>query len=202
MHRTRKDVELLGTDPLHRGRFSVDRYRLRFRTFSGAWSAEVAREVFERGHSVAVLPYDPVHDEVVLIEQIRIGAYAAGDEQPWLWEIVAGVIDAGETPDDVARRETMEETGLALTDVVALGEFYVSAGAVSERNRLYVGRVDSTGAGGLHGLSEEGEDIRAFAMSADAAFAAMAAGRIRTAAAFAALTWLKCERAALRKAWR
>lgn len=158
--------------------------------------------MFERGHSVGILPYDPSRDEVVLIEQFRPGAYAAGDESPWLWEIVAGLIEEGETPIDVARRECDEESGLVPTEILPLGEFYMSARAVTERHRLFVGKVDASAATGLHGLIDEGEDIRVFTMSSDEAFAAASQGKIRTVPAFAALAWLKSERDSLRRMWR
>ena len=202
MQRTRKDVEVLAIDPLCHGKYRMDRYHLRYRSYAGTWSPEVTREMFDRGQSVAILPYDPVLDQVVLIEQFRPGAFAAGDEHPWLWEIVAGVIEEGETPVEVAKRECQEEAGLQPTEVLPIGEFYVSAGASTEYTRVFVGRVDAKGAGGLHGLVEEVEDIRVFTMPSDEALTALAQGKIRTAPAFAALTWLKGERDNLRKAWR
>jgi ADP-ribose pyrophosphatase len=202
MQRTRKDVDVLAIDPLYHGKYRMDRYRLRYRTYAGNWSPEVTRETFDRGQSVAILPYDPVRDEVVLIEQFRPGALVAADDYPWLWEIVAGVIEDGETPIEVAKRELQEEAGLVATEVLPIGEFYTSAGACSEYLHLYVGKADARAAGGLHGLIEEVEDIRVFAMPTDDALAALAQGKIRTAPAFAALNWLKNERDNLRKAWR
>ena len=202
MQRTRKDVEVHKAEELHRGRFRMDRYHMKFRTYAGSWSPEVTREMLDRGHSVGVLPYDPVRDQVILIEQFRPGAYFAGDEYPWLWEIVAGIIDEGEAPIDVARRECEEEAGVTPVDLLAIGQFYTSAGGTSEYHRLFVGRVDAGAAGGLHGLVEEAEDIRVFTLAADEAFAALADGLIRTAPAYAALLWLKTERDNLRRKWR
>ncbi|MEQ8695449.1 MAG: NUDIX domain-containing protein, partial [Bauldia litoralis] len=103
------DVDILEKTTPYKGRFQIDRYRLRYHRFDGAWSEPVLREVFERGHAAAVLPYDPVRDEVVLIEQFRPGPLAAGEASPWLIEIVAGIIDPGETPEEVVRREADEE---------------------------------------------------------------------------------------------
>ena len=111
------DVEILDKETAFQGYFRIDRYRLRHRLFAGGWSEAITREVFERGHVVGVLPYDPIEDRVVLIEQFRIGAYAAGFS-PWLIEIVAGVIEAGEEPEEVARRETLEETGCSVTELM------------------------------------------------------------------------------------
>lgn len=107
----KKDVEIIARETLYRGFFSLDLYRFRHRLFNGGMSGEVTREIFERGHAAVLLPFDPVRDEVVLVEQIRIAAYDTS-ESPWLLEMVAGMIEAGETVEDVARREALEEAGL------------------------------------------------------------------------------------------
>ena len=106
----RDDVEVLDRKTVCQSYFRIDRYRLKHRLFGGGWSAPVMREVFERGHSCACLLYDPKADVVILIEQFRAGAFAAG-MGPWLIECVAGIIDEGETPEDVARRESGQECG-------------------------------------------------------------------------------------------
>ena len=84
-------VEILDKTICYNGFFRIERYRLRHRLYSGAWSRELTRELFERGHAAAVLPYDPILDAVVLVEQFRIGALEAPGD-PWLLEIVAGVM--------------------------------------------------------------------------------------------------------------
>ena len=202
MPRTRRDVELLGVDTLHHGRYHFDRYRVRYKTFAGTWSHEVEREMLNRGHTVSVLPYDPLLDQVVLIEQFRPGAFVAGDENPWLWEIVAGVIEKGEQPIEVAHRECEEETGLTPSDMLPIREFYCSPGAVTEYNRVFVGRVAAGAAAGLHGLQDEGEDIRVFTMPSTQAFEAIEQGKIRTTPALVSLAWLKDHRDELRQRWR
>ena len=110
---TKNDVEIIAREKLYRGFFSLDLYRFRHRLFNGEMSGEVRREIFERGHASVLLPFDPVRDEVVLIEQIRIAAYDTS-ETPWLLELVAGMIEPGESVEDVARREAMEEAGLTV----------------------------------------------------------------------------------------
>lgn len=199
--RNRDDVELLARDPAFEGYFRIDRYRLRHRLFAGGWSGEVVREVFERGHAAALLPYDPARDMVVLIEQFRIGAYAAG-EPAWLTELVAGIIEEGEAPDDVARRETVEEAGLKIGALEPITTFFVSPGGTTQTTALFIGRVESAGAGGIHGLDDENEDIRVTAMSFDEAMAMCAEGRIREAATLIALQWLALNREKLRAMWR
>ncbi|MCW5618089.1 MAG: NUDIX domain-containing protein, partial [Nitrosomonas sp.] len=102
-----KTIDILDKKTCYQGFFRLDRYRLRHRLFNGEWSQPITRELFERGHAAAVLPYDPIRDEVILIEQFRIGALEAPGG-PWLTEIIAGIIEAGETPEDVIKRESME----------------------------------------------------------------------------------------------
>ncbi|MBT5413399.1 MAG: NUDIX domain-containing protein, partial [Rhodospirillaceae bacterium] len=171
------------------------------RLFAGGWSGDVVREVFERGHAAAVLPYDPARDAVVLIEQFRIGAFAAG-EPAWLTEVIAGIVEEGETPDDVARREAVEEAGLTIAALEPVTTFFVSPGGTTQTTALFVGRVDSAGVGGIHGLDEEHEDIRASTMSFDDAMAMGADGRIREAATLIALQWLALNRDRLRTKWK
>lgn len=182
------------------GYFRIDRYRLRHRRFDGGWSDEIQREVFERGHAAAVLPYDPARDTVVLIEQFRIGAYAAGLE-PWLIEIVAGIIEPGEAAAEVVRREAREEAGCEIGALEPVGRFMLSPGGTSETMELFCGRVDSTGVGGLHGLAEEHEDIRAVVLPTDEVLARLAAGEIANASAAIALQWLALNRERLRATW-
>ena len=193
-------VEIFEKTVGYQGFFRLDRYRLRHRLFSGAWSRTLVREVFERGHAAAVLPYDPVRDQVVLIEQFRIGALQAPGG-PWLLEIVAGVIDPGETPEEVIRREAVEESGCPLQEIVPICEYLVSPGGTTERISLFCGRVDASQADGIHGVAEEGEDIRVVATPIDDAIAYLHAGRINAAAPIIALQWLMLNRDQLRRRW-
>ncbi|MGH6948992.1 MAG: ADP-ribose diphosphatase [Kiloniellales bacterium] len=193
-------VEIIAKEAAFRGYFRVDRYRLRHRLFAGGWSGEMTREVFERGHAAAVLPYDPKIDAVVLIEQFRIGAFAAGLD-PWLIEIVAGIIEEGESPLEVARREALEEAGCPLGRVEEIGRVLLSPGAVSETLALFCAEVDSAGLGGIHGLDDENEDIRAFVAPLDVALERLAKGAIANASTVIALQWLALNRQRLRSAW-
>ena len=200
MRFTDKDVKTVERRTVYDGYFRIDRYRLRHRLHGGGWSGEMTREVFERGHAVGVLPYDPVRDEVVLLEQFRVGALAAG-WAPWQTEIVAGIIEDGETAEDVARREVTEEAGCQVADLVPLCEYLVSPGGTSESVTLFAGRVDSAGVGGIHGLDHEHEDIRVFTLPADEALDLLARGAIRNALAVIALQWLALNRNELRRTW-
>jgi ADP-ribose pyrophosphatase len=192
--------EILEAATGYAGFFRLIRYRLRYRLFSGAWSPVITRELFERGHAAALLPYDPIADRVILIEQFRIGALEAAGG-PWLLEIVAGIIEPGETPEDVVRREAVEETGCPVQDVVPICEYHVSPGGTSERISLFCGRVDASQAGGIHGVADEAEDIRVVVMSVDEAIARLQAGAIVSAAPIIALQWLILNREQLRRRW-
>jgi ADP-ribose pyrophosphatase len=195
-----RDVEVLEHTIRHDGYFRIEAYRLRHRRFGGGWTEVMTRELFERGHAAVVLPYDPARDRVVLIEQFRIGAYAAG-LGPWMIEAVAGIIEPGEAPEEVVRREALEEAGCAVTALEAIGTVMPSPGGSSEILHLYCGRVDSEGVGGLHGLEHEHEDIRAFTLPLDAALERLARGEIVNGNAVMTLQWLALHRARLKKLW-
>ncbi len=156
--------------------------------------------MFERGHATVVLPYDPARDAVVLIEQFRIGAYAAGIG-PWLIEPVAGIVEAGETPEAVARREAIEEAGCELAELEPIATVMPSPGGCSEILHLFCGRVDSEGVGGIHGLEHEHEDIRAFVLPLDDALKRMAMSEYNNASTVITLQWLALNRRRLKKMW-
>ena len=194
-------VEILDKTICYDGFFRMERYRLRHRLFSGAWSRVLMRELFERGHAAAVLPYDPVLDAVVLVEQFRIGALEAPGD-PWLLEIVAGVLDhPDEAPEAVARREAVEEANCHLQEVVHICEYFVSPGGTSERTSLFCGKVDAAGSGGVYGLAEEAEDIRVVVVPFAEALAQLRAGKINSAAPIIALQWLQLNHQQLRTRW-
>lgn len=197
---TRDDVEILETETVWKGFFRMDRLRLRHRLFAGGWGQPITREIFERGHAAALLPYDPERDEVVLIEQFRTAAMTAGAD-PWLVEIVAGIIEEGEEAEDVARRETMEEAGCTVTDTIPMMNVFTTPGGSSETIAIFLGRVDTRDVGGIHGLADEGEDIRVFTESLDAALARIANGGITNLIAIAALQWLALNREDIRRRW-
>lgn len=197
----RATVEIERREIAYQGFFRLERYRLRHRLFNGAMSPSLSRELFERGHAAAVLPYDPRLDRVVLLEQFRIGALEA-EGGAWLYEIVAGMIEPGEVAEDVVQRESLEEAGLRLMDLEPICDYLVSPGGTSERIHLYCGRVDAAEAGGIFGLAEEHEDIRVSTWSFEEAWEMLASGAINSASPIIALQWLALNRARLRKQWR
>ena len=195
------DVEVVRRETVYRGFFRIDRYQLRHRLHDGGWSEILVREVFERGHAAAVLPYDPDRDEVVLIEQFRVGALSAGAD-PWVAEVVAGIIEEGENAASVAAREAREETGCELTDLVEVCNYFSTPGGSSETVSLFCGRIDSRLATGVHGNKDELEDILVYALPFEEALARLQRGEINNAATIIALQWLAINRAAVRERWQ
>lgn len=194
------DVELFEKEIRYQGFFRIERYRLRHRLFNGQWSRAFTREIFERGHAAAVLPYDPIRDEVILIEQFRAGALDAPGG-PWLFEIVAGMIEPGETAEDVVKRESVEEANCIVTDLIPLYDFLVSPGGTTERIALFCGRVDATHAGGIFGAQHEDEDIKVHVVSLDDALTMLRSGKLNSASAIIALQWLTLNRSQVRNTW-
>ena len=197
---SKNDVEIIARETLYRGFFSLDLYRFRHRLFNGGMSDEVTREIFERGHAAVLLPFDPVRDEVVLVEQIRIAAYDTS-ASPWLLEMVAGMIEEGESPEDVARREAVEEAGLNVGRIKPVLSYLASPGGTSERLSIMVGEVDATTAKGIHGLADENEDIRVHVVSREQAYRWVEEGKIDKAASVFALQWLQLHYHNLRNVW-
>jgi ADP-ribose pyrophosphatase len=186
---TRDDVEIISREPGFTGFYRLDILTLRHRLFGGGWGPELRRELFVRHDAVCVLPYDPWEDAVVLIEQVRIGALDKS-ERPWMLELVAGLIDKDEQPEEVAHREAHEEAGVRLFSLDPIIRYFPSPGGSNELVHLYWGSVDSRNAGGVHGLEEEGEDIRVSVWPRLEAMAALEDGRIDNAATIIALQWL------------
>jgi ADP-ribose pyrophosphatase len=195
------DVRILEQEEAWSGHFYLRRLHLQHRLFAGGWSETLAREVFDRGDAVGVLPWDPVRDELIMLEQFRPGAMR-GDDSPWMLELVAGVVEVGESDTDVALRETREEAGLEVQQLEPVACFYPSAGACSEQVRLFVGRVDSAGAGGLHGCAEEAEDIQVHVLPRQQVLDWLQAGRINNGHTLIALQWLQLHGDNLRRRWQ
>lgn len=193
------ELELLSQEVAYAGFFRILRLTLRHRRPDGSWTEPYRREVFERGHAVAVLPYDLARDRVVLIEQLRPPLLLT-DVAPRQVEIVAGIIEAGQTAEAVARRELREETGLVAQALGPLFRHLPSPGGSSETIQVFLALVDAAEAGGHHGLAEEHEDIRAFALPAEEAFGWLGEGRILNATAIMALQWLQLNHAGLLRA--
>ncbi|PWR18648.1 NUDIX domain-containing protein [Zavarzinia aquatilis] len=195
-----KTVEILSREIVHKGFYPKTVLRLRHRRFDGTMSAEISRDILEQGGAAVVLPYDAASDRVLLIEQFR-PAPLLMDDDPWLLETVAGRTEPGEDPAETARREAVEEAGLAVTDMVRAAIGYPSPGCLKELATIFVGRCDLSRSGGLHGLADEHEDIKVHVVTVDEALAMAADGRLRNMPALVALYWLALNRADLRRRW-
>ncbi|CAA9890215.1 ADP-ribose pyrophosphatase [Candidatus Methylobacter favarea] len=196
----KKQFEILHKDIVYPGFFRMEKYRLKHTLFAGGWSAEISRELFMRGNCVAVLLYDPHTDEVVLIEQFRIGAIAQPDKA-WMLEIVAGATEEGETAEHVAYRESLEEAGCEIQELMKINEFYTTPGGSSEKITLFCGRVDSTLVGGIHGLDDEDEDILVRTVHFDEAYKMLENREIESAIPIIAIQWLALNRQQLKHKW-
>ncbi len=195
-----KQFEILDKEILYNGFFRMEKYRLKHTLYAGGWSAEISRELFVRGSAVAVLLYDPDTNQVVLIEQFRAGAIIQPD-RAWLVEIVAGAIEEGETAVEVAYRESMEEAGCEIQELMVINEFYTTPGGASERITLFCGKVDSTQVGGIHGLDHEDEDILVRAVNFKDALVMLENNEIESAIPIIALQWLALNKDKLQQQW-
>ena len=198
---SKETAEIVRQEVAFQGYFKVVRYFFRHTLHKGGMSGEVSREVFERGQAGGVLMYDPGRDEVVLIRQFRAGAYVAG-RHPWTWEVVAGIIEEKETAEIMIRRETVEEAGLAVGDLIPIQNVMLTPGACSEACQIFLGRIDSSKAGGVFGLAEEHEDILVKVMSFADAYALVERNEIDNAVGVIAVQWLALHRDEVRKRWR
>ncbi|MEL6645572.1 MAG: NUDIX domain-containing protein [Pseudomonadota bacterium] len=194
----REAIDMITERRPHTGYFSVSMDDLRFPRFDGTQSAVIRREAFLMGDATTVLPYDPVRDRVLLIEQFRYGVHMRGDPRPWCLEPIAGRIDPGETPEQAIRREAQEEAGLTLGALYPCGNSYPSPGAVTEFLYSFVGIADLPDtAAGLGGLLTEQEDIRAHVLPFDRMMEMTRTGEIAATPLLMTAYWLALNRAAL-----
>lgn len=186
---SRQDVEVVEEKLLYQGFYRMLKYQIRHRLFSGGWGKSIFRELFWRPRAVGVLVYDPKNDLVALIEQFRVGALDH-PVSPWLLEVVAGLVEPGESLEDVAHRELEEEAGLSVDRLLPIYDIMLSPGGSNERIALYCGLTDLKGKSGIFGLPEEGEDIRLNVISRAEAMAALKEGKCDNAPLTIALQWL------------
>jgi ADP-ribose pyrophosphatase len=198
---THKDVALQPIKTLYKGFFQVDLYQFEHALFAGGKSVTIRREILERGDAIAVLPYDPVTDTVLLIEQIRIGAIKS-KRSPWLLECIAGMTDGSEDYEAVVKKEAFEEAGLNLTELEFMLSYLSSPGGTTERLHLYLAKADlSHVISGVYGLETENEDIKTHILTVDDALARLKNGEIDNGATVISLQWLALNRQLMSDKW-
>jgi ADP-ribose pyrophosphatase len=197
---TNDDILIENEEWMYQGFISVKRYNLKHKLYGGGWSNTFTREMVIRKHAAAVLPYDPILDRVILIQQFRIGALEDRNSA-WLYEIVAGLMDKDETPEQVVKREMQEEAGVEVLELVKLYNYWMSPGGSNEFLTLFCAKVDASQAGGIHGLAEENEDIKVQTFSSAEAFEMIKSGEVRNCSSVLALQWLELHRESLRERW-
>lgn len=183
-------VEVIARHRAYQGFLALDVVQLRHERFAGGWTPPLRRDLLCQRPAVAILPYDPATDRVLLIRQFRTGALLA-PEGPWLWEIPAGLAEEGEALEAAAARELTEECGLTARQLRPILAYHSSPGASTERVQTYLATVDLAGAGGLHGLAHEDEDIQVQVLPAATAFAWVAEDKVTAVTALVALLWLQ-----------
>ncbi len=186
------DVEILDRTLCHDGHLRVEKLQLRCRRYQGDWSAPFQREVLQREPGVGVLLYDPERDLILMVEQFRVGCLDDTQNGPWALELVAGLVDKGETAAEVAMRESEEEAGIKVDRVLPVTTYYNSPGGSAEKLSIFCARFDASAARvGIYGVEGESENIRSCLVTRRTALAAIAAGRINNAMSIIALQWLQ-----------
>ncbi len=196
-HWQSNDVEIKSSTFCHEGHFKVFTHQLRYKKFSGQWSAWIDREQIKLPRAVGVILYDPKQDNLVLVEQFRVGPLGEAGAENWLLEVVAGYVDDGETLEDAVIREAKEEANVVVEKLIHAHDYYSSPGGLSERLSIFCGIIDSVGVGGVHGVSNEHEDIKVHVLKYIDVERDLTKGMLTSSSTLIALLWLKMNRAHL-----
>ncbi|MCX7631080.1 MAG: NUDIX domain-containing protein [Geminicoccaceae bacterium] len=194
-------VEVVARRRVHDGFYKLDVLELRHQRFDGSWTPRLRRELLVQRDAVAVLPWDPDTDRVLLVEQFRVGALDSG-ESAWLLEAPAGLLEPGESPEACARRELREECGLEAGRLEPALVYRSSPGGTTECVTVFVAEVRLPEHGGLFATASEQEDIRAHVLPAEEAFERLRRGLVTATTGVIPLLWLELNRARLRALWR
>ncbi len=198
-------LEVLSHELSYKNFVRVETYSLRTRGYNGEVTQPYMREIMSVGPTASasvLLPYDPVRDVVVLIEQLRLPSYIAKRTNGWTLEPVAGLIEVGDDPETTARRECLEECNREAKRVVKIGHYMPSPGAFTEVIHLFVGEIEAGEGGDIAGLEAEHEYIRTHVLSFDEAMQLVDSNQIDNGNCLIALNWLARHRERLRKEWR
>jgi len=197
---SKKDLTIVKKEVIWQGYFKMIKYYFTHQLFGGGSSPVVERELFERGTAVAVIPYDPVTDEIILIEQIRVGAFNH-DINPWMIELVAGMIEENEQSSDVAKRELMEETGLDCLRLEKVMSYLPSPGGTSEKIDLYIAEVNAASVSDIAGLESENEDIKTHRFSVKEAIELLSQSHFENGVTIIGLQWLALHHQSIKQRW-
>ncbi|MGB0902899.1 NUDIX domain-containing protein [Halocynthiibacter sp.] len=197
---TTDDVELIRHSRPYDNFFAMDEVQLRHKRFDGSISDEMERAALISVDAMLLLPYDPKRDRVLLVEQFRVGPFLRGDDNPWMLEPIAGRIDAGETAEDAAHREAMEEAEITLQELLPVSGHYPSPGTSCEYYHCFLGIADlPDGVEGVGGVADENEDIRSQLFSFDELMALLDSGEAQVGPLVTTALWLARHRDRLRE---
>jgi ADP-ribose pyrophosphatase len=199
----RSDVQIVNRQTVYQGYFKIEKILLKHQLFAGGQTPEIIREVFERPNAAGILLFDPYKEVFLMIEQFRIGlTVAKTDESPWLYEIVAGIIEPQEQPQQVAIREAKEEANCEILELLPIAQYWVSPGGSTEYISLYCGKINAPEKEGIYGNTHENEDIRVCLLPMSEAMEALKNGRINNAHSLVALQWFAINQKDILKKWR
>ena len=187
--------KISGTKILYDGYHQLVEYTYSFSLFNGSMSNSVTRELFKRKPCVGLIPYDPATDKVLLIEQCRLGPLS-NNQHPWMYEIIAGMVEDDEDKDSTIIRESREEANCEIKTLLPIYEYYMTPGYCNETIKLYCGIIDSTSVNtnNTYGVEHEGEDIKVHLFTFEEAMTLLDNAKINNASTIVALQWLKINR--------
>lgn len=196
-----KELDIIHRERILDSYLKVDRYKLRHGAHNGGWVGPMLREVVQRPNAVAVLPYDPIAEKILLIEQFRLPAHLSG-MPGWQLELIAGLNDKDEDPEAIARREAIEEADCTLGEMQLAYHYLLCPGMSTETLYSYVARFDSNAwKGDVHGLAVEHEDIRASLYDVGDIHRILDGGHTGNVILIVALQWFLLNQARLRAEW-
>ena len=180
--------KILNKKNLYNGFFKMNEIVLKYKKYDGNWSNSIKRELFGGAQVAAVLPYDPISKEIILIQQFRPGTISK-DINHYLDEIVAGIIDEGESPEITAKRECLEETGCEVKKLIPIQGYFPAPGSSESFYHLFLGEVESFQGSKIQGLENENEDIFVKCFKIEDVKKKMEEGKIINGLTLIALQW-------------
>ena len=180
--------KIINKKNIHSGFFKMNEVTLKYKKYNGSWSNEIKRELFGGAQVSAVLPYDPKKNEIVLIQQFRPGTISKNYNN-YLYEIVAGIIDDGESPETAAKRECLEETGCKVKKLTPIQGYFPAPGSSESFYNLYLAEIETFKGERIMGLENENEDIFVKSYKISDVKEKLEAGKIINGLTLIALQW-------------